>query len=259
MKKFLRDNMYKDIAEQLNEKIFSFDDFILPEEMNIDFRDIVMRMANRIRDSKNSGQREDQTEQMGELFKKISQKLIECGAKMQAFVYSSGGSTGKNKDNTLADRLNKNNAKTEYYIFSIPNKIDDSEIIVLEAIGQKNNATFIGKKQEGLEQAINNLGRTGIVKSGMLHRIIHDQSGDKKGYNFESEHILKIIDCAHNYPDELLETVEKNNGCSLNTVLTNIKYKVSVDSACRQKGIALNENNNSVSNEQDQVDDVIER
>lgn len=154
----------------------------------------------------------------------IIERLKKGKGKIKPYMYSSGGSKANYTDREQSKQLESKGAKVEYTVMLL------NGVVVIEPIGQENNATYVApcrneKEQAILEEAITTLGRTGAVEAGTILKIIHDRqerpeedTGKVKTHDFSSEHVLKILDYALERPDELIEVSRKNSGCGLRKI-----------------------------------------
>ncbi len=140
----------------------------------------------------------------------IIDRLRRANGKFKAFIYSTGGSRTTSDDGQKAE-LSKKGANVEYTVMAL------NGVVVLEPLGQDNNATYIAEEKEGLEEAITQFGRGEAISRGVIHKVIHDRY-ENDGYNYGSDHILQILDYAIESPQELLKVVRENNGCGLKKI-----------------------------------------
>lgn len=140
----------------------------------------------------------------------IVSRLRKANGKFKPYIYSTGGSkTSETKEQRAA--VEHMGANVEYTIMAV------NGIVLMEPLGQANNATYIAEDKEGLEEAITNLGRRDALKSGVIHSIRHDKY-ELPIYNYASRHILILLDYAINNPQELWRVTKENNGCGLKKI-----------------------------------------
>lgn len=196
----------KSLIEATSQIGFTFtNELILPPEQMSVLKSVYMRNASQKRDE----QSKEEQEQMDRLIKQIIDKLQECGGKIHPFVGSEGG-TGKSKQE------NGKKSRTEYVVMHVNN------VIILEPIGQENNATFIARAdKKDLVKEIIALNRNSTVTRGILSRVFHQRTNAGK-YDYSSGHVIELLDYASRFPDELLNVLENlmktQQSCSLATV-----------------------------------------
>ena len=191
---------------------------ILPAEQVAILKRIYSRNANFNGMSKE--EREEAEKKSAELVGKIADKLrVKDGndqsiGSISPFIQSTGGSHEKN-------------TFTEYAAINVNNKV-----VILEPIGQANNATFIARYSEEnkaqLEESIQMFGRKETVRRGILSKVTHETK-QKGRYDCEGEHILEIIDYAIERPEELLDNLDAlmqtQSSCALKTLGRAMKAK----------------------------------
>ena len=101
------------------------------------------------------------------------------------------------------------NVRTLFGAKSVPFAVIQlNNIAILEAIGEADNATFIGKIDESFRKNIKLMGRNEIVNRGILCRVTHKRA-EGGNYNFDSNHIISLIQYAVDYPDVIEAVIEK--------------------------------------------------
>ena len=211
------------LKELQDEMGFKFvDGLILPAEQEALLKRIYMRNAKSNNLSKE--EKDKLSKEAAELVKKIADRLRienkeESIGSISEFVQSEGGAA-----------LEKNTF-TEYAAIKINDKI-----VILEPIGQANNATFIARyneeKKEELEENIQKFGRKTAVKKGILSKVTHETKQAGR-YDCEGKHILELIDYAVERPDELLDNLDRlmktQESCTLRTLGKMMDGKAIVD------------------------------
>ena len=147
---------------------------------------------------------------------------------IRSLIYSKGGSKDKNANlnRPEADDMKFNGRKSAYLAIKINN------ILVLEAIGQANNATYVGEfKGEQTIQDLRDNTRTQIVDKEIMYKIMHNKGPIEGVYDYDSPHIRTILQYAVDYPAELLDVLKthKQTGRSASTFATlqkNMQNKV---------------------------------
>ena len=162
-KSFSKRVSYKEWAEKQKMEDLDFDldgSLILPRDPK--FKGVVRRICRKIFRRED---REEHSMKLSELYDQITELLTRTDTGIRPFAYSTGGAKQSERfDSEQKERVQKKQARTEYTIFVVPNKKNNRKIVIIEAIGQKNNATFIGEKIDGIEEDIVELGREGVVK-----------------------------------------------------------------------------------------------
>ena len=154
-------------------------------------------------------EQKQEKENMEKLVTEITDKIKEYGGKIQSYVGSEGGSD-YDKDNK------EKKSKTEYIVLNI------NDVLIFEPLGQPNNATFIGNaKNEELAKELERNGRLASVKNELLGRIFHKRTS-RNTYDYESGHVLEIMDFANEYPqdflEKLFELMKTQDYCMLSTI-----------------------------------------
>lgn len=138
---------------------------------------------------------------------------------VRSLIYSKGGSKDKNANlnRPEADDMKFNGRRSAYLAIKINN------ILVLEAIGQANNATYVGEyKGEETIQALRDNTRTQIVDKEIMYRVMHDKGPIEGVYDYDSPHIRTILQYAVDNPSELLDVLKthKQTGRTASTFST---------------------------------------
>lgn len=201
------------------ENEFSFENSrVLPAEQ----RDLLLEMLEKMA-KRNKGNLDEEYEMQereriaGEMLKRLQDARLSKKARITT-LYSGGGSltSGTEKEK---DAMKSKGAKVEYLV------IDINGMIILEPFGQLNNATFVAMAEKGIERRLVEFGRKGVLDQG-FYKVMHVKGG-KPGYNYESDHILKILDMTIEDRDTLLKVlknvrdVDGNQYCALNKVKRN--------------------------------------
>ncbi len=164
-----------------------------------------------------------------EIVKKLHNERLDNPGRI-TLVHSKGGS------NSTSEHL-FGESKTPFVM------IDVNGVIILEAIGEANNASFIAKKTDDFLDNIKTMGRTEIQKKGIAEKITHDQS--VKGYDFESGHVLDLIDLAMEHKNQMFNAMKRIHDigkqfCTLKTLKGYIAADLSND-IIKQAGITERE------------------
>ena len=177
--------------------------------------------------------KEEAQQELERLSQGIIERLRKANGKFKAFVYSTGGSksTASDKQN---DELKQKGANVEYTVMVL------NGVVILEPLGQQNNATYIAEEKEGLEDAITKFGRGEAISSGIIQKVIHDRN-ERDGYNYGSNHILQLLDYATNNPKELLQVAKENNGCGLKKITQSMPNVV--EDIINNVGVAIKDKN----------------
>lgn len=152
-------------------------------------------------------------------YRKVADEILETigdsEAEIATFTFSRGGhnsSLEKEQQRNLREAA----ANVEYTTIMM------NGVLVMEPIGQVDNATFIidarnktgeDSLRESLE-AVKGISRDEAVKQGLMYRIIH-RANKNEGYNFEAKHIAKVLELVKQDTDKFMQTVKANNGCGL--------------------------------------------
>ena len=65
-----------------------------------------------------------------------------------------------------------------------------------------------------------------LLKNGILKRVIHDPNGKEEGYNFESGHLLTLIEYANEHPEEFLRVLNKKPGRQFTNFIGDLNKEV---------------------------------
>lgn len=200
----------------------------------------IAEMFMRARDRKKGLTDVDQVE-LAENYRKVADEILETigdkKAEIATFTFSRGGSRTSLEKSQL-ESLKSKGANVEYTTIVIDG------VIMLEPIGQADNATYImdtrgdkGKDilTDNLEK-IKSLTRTEAISKGLMLKITHDKS-NKEGYDFEAKHISKVLSLAMNDPDQFLSVVKSNNGCGLKKIASLLPGTTSEILKNVQKGV----------------------
>ncbi|MBQ8300065.1 MAG: hypothetical protein IJX99_09505 [Clostridia bacterium] len=134
---------------------------------------------------------------------KIVDKLNDPRLKNSPRINSNIFSTGGAKNNGIdADKNVFSGGKTKYVAIEI------NGIIILEAINQMNNATFITTADDSFGSKMR-LTRDEAASSGELYRIYHGGEAASvedriDSYDYESNHLLRVLEMAIVDPERLL-------------------------------------------------------
>lgn len=152
-----------------------------------------------------------------EIIKRLHDKRLKETARIKT-MYSEGGSLSATNRKDKAELENKS-ARVKYLV------IDINGVVILEPLGQKNNATYITRKTDDVEQRLVNFGRKGALSNG-FYKVAHNESESNR-YNYESNHILKLLDMSLEDKESLFKILKgiKSNKkyCNLDTL--EAKYK----------------------------------
>lgn len=200
----------------------------------------IAEMFMRARDRKKGLTDVDQVE-LAENYRKVADEILETigdkKAEIATFTFSRGGSR-TSLEKLQLESLKSKGANVEYTTIVIDG------VIMLEPIGQADNATYImdtrgdkGKDilTDNLEK-IKSLTRTEAISKGLMLKIMHDKS-NKEGYDFEAKHISKVLSLAMNDPDQFLSVVKSNNGCGLKKIASLLPGTTSEILKNVQKGV----------------------
>lgn len=171
-------------------------------------------------------QREQEKIKAEEFYEKVDKKFTETNAEFQPYLFSAGG-TNSFSDKDARGTMATNGIKTAYTAIII------NGIVILEPMGQPGNATYISRDSEDLYNNLKTMGRDEAIKEGVIYKVTHDQAEEKEKvgrYNYESGHILQLMDYAHESPDMLMDSlkeVKDNNKefSSLKTIVSSISDK----------------------------------
>ena len=202
--------------ENENSRVFSFDNSkVLPAEQ----REIFRRIFSEEHKERKTIKKVDQDlenrrrEKMAQrIIEKLQDKRLKEPGKLNSFVYSAGGNNSNRLDNENAE-LQARGAKVNYAVMEI------NGIVIMEALGQFGNATYIAAKTQELEQKIIDMGRGKAIDERVIYKVIHDTKVGEDGYDYESEHLFEILEYAITSPRELINELKKNNKwCTMKTL-----------------------------------------
>lgn len=143
------------------------------------------------------------------MVKKIVDKLndprLENSPKINSNIFSTGGAQNNGID---SERSVFSGGKTKYVAIEI------NGIVILEAINQMNNATFITSADESFGSKMK-LTRDEAAASGELYRIYHGGEAtavsDKiDSYDYESNHLIRVLEMAIIDPERLLRMCQSS-------------------------------------------------
>ena len=213
-----RTSGYKDILDQYeSENNFSFNNStILPAEQ----RDILYIIYGHNSGKQPTEETEEEKRSKETIAKKIIEKMhdprLKEKGRINSYIYSPGGSYST-KDEDERDELTRNGSKVAYVVMEL------NGLVIMEAIGQLGNATYIAEKDEELEENITKMGRGEALSKDVMYKIVHDQS-DGKGYNYNSNHIVNILEYAISNPQGLMKVLRENESyCNLSTLVKRMK------------------------------------
>ena len=201
------------------ENEFTFENArVLPAEQ----RDLLLELLTKLA-RKNAGQLDEEFEMSereriaGEMLKRFQDARLTQKARIRT-LYSTGGSLTSGTESEK-DSMKTKGVKVEYLA------IDINGVVILEPFGQLNNATLITPHTDDVEYKLTEFGRKGVLDKGFF-KVMHDGK-PMPGYNYESDHILKILDMTIEDKDRLLKVLkdvrEKENVqyCGLRRVRRN--------------------------------------
>ena len=209
-------DMLEDLKKEAPELMLS-SELILPDEQIKGLKKIFKAniSGRRFRTEEEKIQYE---ENMKALIEKIVRKLHDAKLGDKPGTITLAQSSGGSNDNV----------RTLFGAKSVPFAIIQlNNIAILEAIGEADNATFIGEIDETFKENIKLMGRNEIVNRGILCRVTHKKAegGD---YNFDSNHISDLIQYAVDYPDVMKAVIkkqcEKNKTKAIKRVETGESY-----------------------------------
>lgn len=217
------------VYEKENEFLFS-DSKVLPIEQREMLLDLLYKASNKSEMQIDSKEESAERERVaGEILKRLQDKRLQEPTRIKT-VYSEGGALTAVKDNDKED-LKRNSAKVKYLL------VDINGLIILEPFGQKNNATFITEKGEDIERRLSEYGRKEALDNG-FYKVMHLENPNS-GYNYGSDHILKILDMSIENKELLLKILNevKKTGkkyCNLDT----LEAKYSAVSLAKEYGLS---------------------
>lgn len=176
-------------------------DLILPNEQIEGLRKIFRTNSSK-RKYRTEEERKQYSDNMKLLIEKIVKELHDDKLGDKPGTITLAQSKGGSNDNV---RTLFGDKSTPFAIIQV------NGIAILEAIGEANNATFIGEINESLRENIIAMGRNEIVNRGFFYKITHERAENGE-YNFTSSHILDLIRYAINYPEKMKEVAKKQSG-----------------------------------------------
>lgn len=201
------------------ENEFTFENArVLPAEQ----RDLLLELLTKLA-RKNAGQLDEEFEMAereriaGEMLKRFQDARLTQKARIRT-LYSTGGSLTSGTESEK-DSMKTKGVKVEYLA------IDINGVVILEPFGQLNNATLITPYTNDVERKLTEFGRKGVLDNG-FYKIMHDGKA-MPGYNYESDHILKILDMTIEDKEQLLKVLkdvrekDKAQYCGLRKVRRN--------------------------------------
>ena len=205
---------YKEILERYEEKNeFSFKSSkVLPKEQMGEIERVFKFNGSKdilIDESKEIRLKEEVARKIVE---KMQDKRLKEKGKINSFIYSTGGSFSTN-DKNEEEELKKTGSKIAYVVMEL------NGLVFMEAVGQFGNATFIAEKSNELENNIIRMGRGESVKKGIVYKVIHD-GYDGKTYNYDSNHIERLLEYGISNPQKLIKILKENKGSYTLSTLT---------------------------------------
>lgn len=214
-------HLTKQIKEQEKEKVYLdfIERFILEKgkAKAERFADIFIRYG-----SSKTELTDEEQRVLAQNYKKIADEILETlgdeEAEIATFTFSRGGNRTSLEKSQLK-RLKEKGANVEYTAITV------NGIIVLEPIGQLDNATYIidARNNESEDRLGDNLekikgiSRDKAVSEGLMFKIIHDIS-DKKEYDFDAKHVARVLELVMGDTDNFIEVLKENNGCGLKRI-----------------------------------------
>ena len=208
---------YKDILKQYevsNEFTFENSEILPAEQSAVLIRAFNYNNRNKVKKAGGLTQEAERREKeriANGIVEKLQDPRLKEKGKLKSFLYSSGGSMSTS-DKKEKENYRESGVKTAYTVMQI------NGIVILEPIGQAGNATYIAEMNDQLEENITKMGRGQALNKGVINKVIHD-SYDKAGYNYESQHVLALLEYAIQSPQELMKVLKENESfCNLKTL-----------------------------------------
>lgn len=203
-------------------------DIVLPEEQKEGLGKIFRENVSKKKFATDE-EREQYGKQMKDLIEKIVVMLHDPKLGDKSGTITLAQSSGGSKDNARSLFGAKN---TPFAIIQV------NGIAILEAIGEADNATFVGQIDDQFKENVKVMGRNEIVNRGILCRVTH-QNAEAGEYDFSSNHITELIQYAIDYPEATKEVIqkqcEKNNTKAMQAVEEGKTLDTISASSCRLK------------------------
>jgi len=207
---------YRSMLKELeNEKEF---DFKISHILEPEIRDVLIRIIRKNSSHLTKGQltKEDIKREMERLANGVISKVRLGQGKIKTLIYSKGGSYTAEEEE-MKKTINESKSNVEYIVIYI------NGIVIIEPLGQLNNATYIAKQEEDLEENLRKYGRKSAIRNGVIFKIIHETNEEYEGYNYSSNHIIQILDYCIKNPEQLLRVAKEFNGCGLRKISQNMQ------------------------------------